>query len=165
MLLDVADVTTLLWHVVVFFSEGAVGRGCGNVITGERWLAVSMATTRTSATLRPSCSHAQRRCDSGEDLSVTPPTPPPSSSVWAGRETRHQRRRERKRRRRRRRNGGGQIECVWWEEEEKEKKEKKESQCERGSGKLTKLLRVGGDLFGDALAVTKRKCSKKRRLA
>lgn len=77
MLLDVADVTTLLWHVVVFFSEGAVGRGCGNVITGERWLAVSMATTRTSATLRPSCSHAQRRCDSGEDLSVTPPTPPP----------------------------------------------------------------------------------------
>lgn len=76
MLLDVADVTTLLWHVVVFFSEGAVGRGCVNVITDERWLAVSMATTRTSATLRPSFSHAQRRCDSGEDLSVTPPTSP-----------------------------------------------------------------------------------------
>lgn len=86
-MLDVADVTTLLWHVVVFFSEGAVGRGCGNVITGERWLAVSMATTRTSATLRPSCSHAQRRCDSGEDLSVTPPTPPLLLGVGGQRNT------------------------------------------------------------------------------
>lgn len=49
---------------------------------------------------------------------------------------------------------------VWWEEVEEGKK----SQCERGSGKLTKLLRVGGDIFGDEqFAVTKRKCSKTRR--